>query len=506
MSLAASRRYLCVLLAIIALLALPTPAMAESECVQDAAQDVYDRSTQSIVPRPEADILAACFIHDTDVLEISVRVAEPTDPATHPAWADFNTAVGAAVDTNDDGTEEFDVNYGRFGDGRVGVTVFHHDTRELRCTAEGLYDGVRYRMLIPTSCIGDPAQVSAAAFIIFDSSPATQEEEGFVDDVPEYPNCQPPCSSEELRTGFRGPFDTAEDPATAVQRLAGLSRVDTAVAISQADFDAGAAGAVVLARADQFPDALVAAPLAVATDAPLLLTPSFALAQAVEDELQRVLPEGGTVYLSGGEAALSGDVEAEVEALGYTVVRVAGLTRYATSVEIARIADPDPQLIVVANGNDFPDALVGGSLAGHEGGVEIISDGPQLSAEGEAYLAEHPDAEVLAIGSVAAEAVPSATAIAGDNAFATSVAVATQRYADVDGVALASGTNFPDGLAGGAHAGRRGIPLLLSWPDVLPDSVADYLTSIQPVSDVYAYGGVAALSYQVEVDAMAAVG
>ncbi|HUG84607.1 MAG TPA: cell wall-binding repeat-containing protein, partial [Euzebya sp.] len=159
-----------------------------------------------------------------------------------------------------------------------------------------------------------------------------------------------------------------------------------------------------------------------------------------------------------------------------------------------------------ADGNDFPDALIGGALAGHEGGVEIISDGPQLSAEGEAYLAEHPDAEVLAIGSVAAQAVPTATAIAGEDAFATSVAVAAQRYADVDGVGLASGTNFPDGLAGGAHAGRRGIPLLLSWPDVLPSSVGEYLGSVQPVSEVYAYGGVAALSYQVEFDAMAALG
>ncbi|HUG85796.1 MAG TPA: cell wall-binding repeat-containing protein [Euzebya sp.] len=494
MSFAATRRYLLVLLAIVALLAVATPALAESECVADEAGDVVDRSSNTQVPEArEADILAACTDHTETVLEISVRVANPTDPATDPAWEDFASAVGAAVDTDGDGTEEFDVNYGRFPDGRIGVSVFEHKTPNVQCTADGLFDGVRYRMLIPTSCIGNPGQVSVAAFIFYTSSVAGQEEEGLFDEVPDFPN-------------FRGPFSTAADPDTAVQRLAGLSRVDTAVAVSEDDFADGAAGAVVLARADRFPDALVAAPLAVAANAPLLLTPSFALAQVVEDELQRVLPAGGTVYLSGGEAALSDDVRAEVEALGYTVVRVAGLTRYATSVEVARAADPDPQLIVVADGNDFPDALIGGSLAGHEGGVEIISDGPQLSAEGEAYLAEHPEAEVLAIGSVAAQAVPTATAIAGEDAFATSVAVATQRYADVDGVALASGTNFPDGLAGGAHAGRRGIPLLLSWPDILPGSVAEYLASIEPVSEIYAYGGVAALSYQVEFDAMAALG
>jgi hypothetical protein len=475
------------------LVAMPTPASAESACVADAADDVEDFSTGAVdVVKPEADILAACVVHDADVLEIAVRVAAPTDPATDPAWADMGAAVGASIDVDGDGQEEFDVNYARFEDGQARAVVFDHDTADERCSADGLFDGTRYRLRIPTSCIGNPAGVEVAAFVFYDASVDEQESTGFFDEVPDRP-------------GFLGPFTTAPDPATDVQRLAGGSRVDTAIAISQDDFPAGTAQSVVLARADAFPDALAAAPLAVAAGGPLLLTNSFALADAVASELRRVLPAGGRVLLSGGPAALSEEVRAEVEALGYTAVRADGDTRYATSVAIARATTPDPDLIVVANGNGFPDALVGGALAGAEGGVSILSDGTELDAAGQAYLAEHPDAEVVAIGAIAAQAVPDAVAIAGADAFATSVAVAEQRFGDEGGVSLASGTNFPDGLAGGAHAGRRGIPLLLSWPDVLPESVATYLGSRSTVDGVVVYGGTSALSHQVEVDATAAI-
>ena len=57
-----------------------------------------------------------------------------------------------------------------------------------------------------------------------------------------------------------------------VTRLAGTDRIATAVAVSQNSFPTGNAGAVVLARADDYPDALVGGPLAAAKNAPLLLT------------------------------------------------------------------------------------------------------------------------------------------------------------------------------------------------------------------------------------------
>lgn len=307
-----------------------------------------------------------------------------------------------------------------------------------------------------------------------------------------------------VNTAFAAPDGDGLQLAAVSQgtaRLEAETPDDVAIQICQLLFPAAdTAGEILLSRNDAFPDALAGAPLATAVDGPLLLTQREVLTGSTEAEIQRVLPSGGTVYLTGGTAAIEESVADTLRGLGYTVVRASGATRYATSVEVARVADPDPAVIVVANGNDFPEALVGGALAAAEEGVQVLSNGEALDETAQAYLAEHPDVEVVAIGATAAAAVPGATAITGDTIFDTSVQVARARYGEVTGVAIASGTNFPDGLAGGAHAGRDGIPLLLSWPDVLPGSVEGYLGEVTP-SRVVLYGGTAALSYQVEADA-----
>lgn len=64
------------------------------------------------------------------------------------------------------------------------------------------------------------------------------------------------------------------------------------VEVSRATFAPGTAGAVVLTRADQFPDALAGTPLAVALKAPLLLTGSDALDPRTEAELLPGRPRG----------------------------------------------------------------------------------------------------------------------------------------------------------------------------------------------------------------------
>src|SRR5689334_987815 len=70
-----------------------------------------------------------------------------------------------------------------------------------------------------------------------------------------------------------GPVLTAgaQDSQFSVQRHAGPTRTDTAAAVSAYSYPGGA-GTVVLARADAYGDALTAAPLAAALQAPVLLT------------------------------------------------------------------------------------------------------------------------------------------------------------------------------------------------------------------------------------------
>lgn len=71
-------------------------------------------------------------------------------------------------------------------------------------------------------------------------------------------------------------------------RLAGASRVEIRAQASRRGFDS--APVVVVARADRYPDALAAAPLAGSVQAPVLLTPSGALHPAAAAEIQRLQP------------------------------------------------------------------------------------------------------------------------------------------------------------------------------------------------------------------------
>ncbi len=95
----------------------------------------------------------------------------------------------------------------------------------------------------------------------------------------------------------------AQGGAAAAGRLAGTSRIETAVAISQHVFPDGAA-TVYLARADEVVDAVAGGSL---TDGPILLVPSCGEVPAVVlDEIARLAPL--EVIALGGTAAVCDDV------------------------------------------------------------------------------------------------------------------------------------------------------------------------------------------------------
>lgn len=290
-----------------------------------------------------------------------------------------------------------------------------------------------------------------------------------------------------------------------VYRVAGDNRLTTAIAASQSQFGDGEAGAVVLARADNFPDALAGTPLAIARGAPLLLTPASLLHAAVAAEIQRVLPGGGTVYLLGGTAALSPGVADSVGALGYTVTRFAGTDRYETALRVSEQGLGNPTTIVLTTGLKFPDALSAGAVAGGMDGAVLLTAGPVMPDSVAAYLAAHPPTERYAVGGPAAQADPSATPIAGPDRYATSRKVADTFFPQPAGAAIASGTNYPDALSGGARTAGT-APLLLTDPTTLTPAVRDYLVAHKASLElVGVFGGTAALSEAVRRAAEVAV-
>jgi DNA-binding beta-propeller fold protein YncE len=285
-----------------------------------------------------------------------------------------------------------------------------------------------------------------------------------------------------------------EPPAAEVTRVSGGDRILTAVGVSAASFDDGTAAGAVLARAGDYPDALTGTPLAVAVGGPVLLTHSGRLPAEVATELTRALAPGSTVHVLGGTAAVSEAVVQAVTELGFPVERHAGRTRFETAIAVAaELRDPEVQLITT--GLDFADALSAGAAAGHLGGAVLLTtpDAPHPSTA--AYLAANPSEERYAVGGPAARAHADAEPLVGGNRFATAVAVAEALLPDAEVVGLARGDVFADALAGGAHSGALGGPLLLTPSGALHPDVAGYVCArAEQLTGGFAYGGTSALA------------
>ena len=281
------------------------------------------------------------------------------------------------------------------------------------------------------------------------------------------------------------------DPV-ATDRLAGPDRIATSVAVSS-DL-APERPEAVLARADIFPDALAGTVLATAAEGPLLLSRSNRLTPATAEELEQIMRPGSTVFLAGSEAALSAQVAADVRALGFTPRRVAGPDRYATAVTMAELANAEPQRIYIADGTTFADAAIAGHTAARDDfATMVLTAGDRLTPETAAYLDEHADTEVVAVGVVAASIGVADRSIVGPDQYATSVLAARELPTGDARVALATGEKFPDALSGGTHAALTRQPMLLVRHDELPAPVAGYLDE-HPPGTITVYGSPAAIS------------
>ena len=146
-----------------------------------------------------------------------------------------------------------------------------------------------------------------------------------------------------------------------VERVAGLDRYSTAVALSQYQFP-GRSNAAIVVTGTGFVDALASAPLAYAKGAPVLLVPTDKAPSSVINELKRLDPSA--IYIIGGTAAVSTSIENTIEAAtGTTVTRVAGSNRYSTARAIANLLPGTQWRMIAVPATDFPDGLTAGGVA-----------------------------------------------------------------------------------------------------------------------------------------------
>ncbi|AET70692.1 subtilisin-like serine protease [Desulfosporosinus orientis DSM 765] len=287
---------------------------------------------------------------------------------------------------------------------------------------------------------------------------------------------------------------TAQSNGKDDNRFAGVTAEETAVQISKETFPTGA-DTVILAQVNQFPDALAGAPLAYKMQAPILLSQSSELNEEVRAELRRLAPK--TVYLLGGTAALSDQIEKELQQT-YEVKRLSGYTAEGTARAIALELGTQGKA-VIASDSSFQDALVISSWAARQG-IPILLTKPQtLPKDTQTALQELKVTESLVIGGTAVvgtkvmEQLPFPNRISGRTAYDTAAAVLQLYPPTTARVEIATGENFPDALTGAVRAAFYGARVVLvPTHSSIPDSLSSLLKSWQG-NQVEVLGGVSAL-------------
>jgi hypothetical protein len=295
--------------------------------------------------------------------------------------------------------------------------------------------------------------------------------------------------------------------AVPVDRIYGSDAIGTAIAVSQAEFpQSGSAHAVVLARSDFFSDALAGGPLAAQEGGPLLTTPGATISATLDPrvlaEIERVLPTGDTVYVLGGNLALSPQIDSSLQALGYVTQRIAGSDEFATAVDIAEQMG-NPTTIFEATGLSFADALSAVPAAIEEHAAILLTNGSTQSLATYAYILQHLGDTRYAIGGplAAAGADGGAMPVYGQDLYGTSAAVATTFFPDASVFGAATGLDFSDALAGGPFMAAPGVrgPMLLVEPTLpLPPAIATYLDGDAQLTSGYLFGGPLAVGNDVQ--------
>lgn len=155
------------------------------------------------------------------------------------------------------------------------------------------------------------------------------------------------------------------------------------------------------------------------------------------------------------------------------VERLSGRDRYATAIAVSRTGWPSTApAVVLATGEDYPDALAAATLAGTAGGPLLLTPTARLHSATADELRRLRPGTVYVVGRVT-DGVEAAVGqlglrterIRGEGRFDTAFDIAQRAAelgADTSTVLVASGQGFADALAATPIAAARGYPILLS--------------------------------------------
>ena len=295
-------------------------------------------------------------------------------------------------------------------------------------------------------------------------------------------------------------------------RIAGQDRFQTATAISE-KFNSGTVQDVIITSGNNFPDALSASVLAKKLNAPILLVSSTAAdSSAAFGYITQHLSPSGTVHIIGGTGVIGKDFETQLTGMGFqNMERIGGADRFATDLLIAQKLTVDKNTpVVIASGENFPDALSISSIASSKGWPILLVGKDYLPQAIQDYLTNEQPSDVYLVGGtgVVSEAVKSQVQslvpgtsvqrLAGQDRLETNALIIKTFTPSPKNIYFATGYDFADALAGSVLAAKTGDPIVLVDPhsSTLPPQIVTYFTDISAQQDspeLIPFGGISAV-------------
>jgi putative cell wall-binding protein len=182
--------------------------------------------------------------------------------------------------------------------------------------------------------------------------------------------------------------------------------------------------------------------------------------------------------------------------------RYSGIDRYETSIQISRNGWSSSDVVVLATGADFPDALSAAPLAKKYNAPILLSNPNQLTQATETEIDRLHAKEIYIIGGYGAISQDienklvskgiKCTRIQGRDRYQTSLAIANY-LGGASEIFVATGDNFPDALSIASYAANQEIPIILTKTDSLPTGVNEFIKD-NGITKAYVIGGTGVIS------------
>ncbi|AFQ45904.1 cell wall-binding repeat-containing protein [Desulfosporosinus meridiei] len=284
-------------------------------------------------------------------------------------------------------------------------------------------------------------------------------------------------------------------------RIAGYDKYQTAAAISQQGWPNGA-DAAILAYGEDYPDALSAGPLAHKYNAPILLTDSYTLNSDTAAELKRLKVK--KVYIIGGQAVISNEVQKQLTAMKIPTERLAGQDRYETSLLVAQAVGLSKGAFVTT-GMNYPDALSIGPIAAANEMPILLVPPTELTPTQKDFLAKTKISSAVIVAGYydlsdnVLNQFPEYELISGYDAYDRNIKLIKRFSGDLnlDTVYVSTGGSFSDGLAASALAQKEKNPIILLQGNTIPYTTLPFIQS-KLISKFFILGGTGVISSSTE--------